>query len=151
MTATREDVVREARSWVGTPYLLGARVKGAGADCGTLLLGVYRACELIDDEDLGIYAGDWWVHATEEQYIFRVLRHARQVLEAVAYRTTDVRPGNIVLTRTRGSKIYNHGAIVLAWPQIVHALPPVVAECDASRSPVWGFQRIVAFDPWEEA
>lgn len=37
-----EAVVRAARSWIGTPYVHRASVKGAGCDCLGLVLGVRR-------------------------------------------------------------------------------------------------------------
>jgi cell wall-associated NlpC family hydrolase len=32
----------EARQWLGTPFVAGAAVRGAGCDCGGLLVGVLR-------------------------------------------------------------------------------------------------------------
>jgi NlpC/P60 family putative phage cell wall peptidase len=49
---TREDIVIEARSWVGTPYLHQGRAKGLGVDCGGLIGGVAVA--------LGIVPANWW-------------------------------------------------------------------------------------------
>lgn len=42
------EIVAEARSWVGTPYIHQQRLKGAGVDCVGLILGVGRALDLID-------------------------------------------------------------------------------------------------------
>ena len=47
---TRADVVRCARSWVGTPYLHQARSKGVGVDCIGLVIGVARELALIPQE-----------------------------------------------------------------------------------------------------
>lgn len=143
----RDRIVREARSWIGTPYRLGARVKGAGADCATLLLEVYRACGLITDDELGVFAGDWWLHTTEERYLLRVLRHAHLVAETIAYRSSIACPGDIVLARAAKSRLYNHGGIVTAWPLLVHAAHPTVAEIDASTDRLWAYQQIAIFDP----
>lgn len=49
---TREQVVAEARSWVGTPYLHQAHIKGEGCDCGGLIGGVAMA--------LGLARNDFW-------------------------------------------------------------------------------------------
>lgn len=43
---TREDVIREARSWIGTSYAHQHRVKGAGVDCAGLLTGTGKALGL---------------------------------------------------------------------------------------------------------
>lgn len=147
-TILRSAIVSEARSWLGTPYHLGACLKGAGCDCATLLLGIYQACGLIGEEELGVFSGDWFHHASREEYMMRVLRHAYKVAETTCYRSTQALPGNIVLTRTPGSRLYNHGCLVLDWPHVVHAIHPGVMEIDASRDPMWAFEQIAIFDPF---
>ena len=52
MSVTRQEVVREAREWLGTPFHHQAREKGVGTDCGGLVGGVAVA--------LGIVPPDWW-------------------------------------------------------------------------------------------
>lgn len=47
---TSEDLVREARSWIGTPYVAQAAMKGVGADCVGLIIGVWKACGLIPQD-----------------------------------------------------------------------------------------------------
>jgi NlpC/P60 family putative phage cell wall peptidase len=147
LPGSREHVVSVARSWIGTPYRLGARVKGAGCDCATLLLEVYRECGLVGDEQLGVFAGDWWLHTTEEKYLLRLLRHAFKVAETVAVRSTKAEPGVIVLTRAGGSRVFNHGGIVTAWPRVIHTGSGGVEEIDASRHPMWAGHVITIFDP----
>ena len=41
--AMSSRIVREARSWIGTPYRHQGALKHAGADCLGLIRGVYRA------------------------------------------------------------------------------------------------------------
>lgn len=141
----RAALVAEARSWIGTKYHLGAHIKGAGCDCATLLVECAVACGLAEREELGVYSHDWFCHTKEERYLLRALRHTKSIMEAVAYRSTRIEPGNYVLTKV-GSKIYNHGGIVTAWPKIIHAVHPAVEEIDASRHPMWSMHEIVVFD-----
>lgn len=47
MTATRAEVVAEARTWLGTPFHHQARVKGVGVDCAGLVIGVARSLDLV--------------------------------------------------------------------------------------------------------
>lgn len=35
-----EDIVEEARNWIGTPYVHGQQLVGIGVDCAGLILGV---------------------------------------------------------------------------------------------------------------
>jgi cell wall-associated NlpC family hydrolase len=149
---SREAVVSEARTWPGTPYRMGNPVKGAGCDCATLLFAIWRACDVIPDEAIGVFHGDWYKHVTEEIYMRRVLRHAHKIAEGLCYRTLAPLPGNIILVRTSDSKVFNHGAIVTKWPLIVHALPSCpVREEDATRHFLWAQNPTVIFDPWVKA
>ena len=46
-TVTRDQIVAEARSWVGTPWVHQHRVKGRAVDCVGLVIGVARALGLV--------------------------------------------------------------------------------------------------------
>ena len=108
----REQIVAEAQSWVGTPYRLGGRTKGIGADCATLILQILVNCGVFTNERLGMYSIDWWCHATSDKYLMNVLRHATKVLQTVCYKTLEIEPGNIVLCKVAHSKVYNPGSIL---------------------------------------
>ena len=43
---TRDDVVQEARDWIGTPFKHQGRLKGVGIDCAGLIIGVAHALQL---------------------------------------------------------------------------------------------------------
>ena len=47
MTITRELIVAEARSWIGTPYRHQARAKGVAVDCVGVGIGCARALGLV--------------------------------------------------------------------------------------------------------
>ncbi len=49
---TREEIVAEARSWLGTPYQHQGRTKGKGVDCLGLVAMVGRALGLTDYDRL---------------------------------------------------------------------------------------------------
>ena len=46
---TREQVVRLARTWLGTPFHHQGRVRGVGVDCVGLVIGVARELGLVPD------------------------------------------------------------------------------------------------------
>ena len=148
----RNLVVTEARSWIGTPYETNQMCKGAGVDCARLLVAVYRACGLVPEEEIGIFSGDWFNHATEDVYMHRIVRHAYKIVEAVAVRSLDpiwvnrALPGNILLARVNGSRIYNHGGIVTSWPWAVHAMRGGVREVEVPRDLLWADAIITVFD-----
>lgn len=107
----REDVVREALSWIGTPFHHQARVKGAGVDCGQLPLAVFEACGLIPSYLPAHYPRDFHMHGDEEMYLGHLERFAAQV--------QDPRPGDLAMFRF--GRVVSHGAVVVQWPVIVHA------------------------------
>lgn len=130
----RQQLVAEALTWAGTPYHPHARVKGAGCDCLTLLVGSFQACGFIDPiARLPNYAKDWHLQkpapgkeAEAELYMNAVLQYCDEF-------EGDPLPGDIILWRF--GWLYAHGAIVTAWPRIIHAYSgrPVQEE-DYSRA-----------------
>ncbi len=44
----RRAIVREAMTWLGTPYVSNGAVKGAGVDCGMILVRVFSDCGIIE-------------------------------------------------------------------------------------------------------
>ena len=112
MSEMQRRIIAEAMSWIGTPYHHAADVKGAGVDCAMLLVRVYRAAGLIPDIDPRPYSMDWMLHRDEERYLGWVQQHADPV-------TGDPQPGDVVLYKV--GRCYSHAAIVIAWPEIIHA------------------------------
>jgi cell wall-associated NlpC family hydrolase len=146
----RSWVVTEARGWIGTPYELNQMAIGAGVDCARFIYAVYNKCGLIPDEKIGIFGHDFGCHTNDESYIFRMLRHASRVAEAVSFPSLKAKTGNVALMRNVGSRVYNHGGIVTDWPKLIHAAPDQVKEIDASTHWLWSGKVVQLFDPWEK-
>ncbi len=109
----RQDVVREALSWTGTPYHHRGTLKGVGVDCAQFPRLVYQACGLLPPFETGDYPPDWHLHRSEERYLAQAAEFSREI-------ATDPQPGDFVLFRI--GRCYAHGAIVTSWPSIVHAV-----------------------------
>jgi cell wall-associated NlpC family hydrolase len=137
-----------ARAWIGTPYVLGAHVRGAGVDCATLIAEYLIECGFAQREDLGIYSHDWFCHTSEERYVRGLLRHSVQTIEGICRGAVEAAPGDIALFRVVRSRVYNHGAIVTEWPLGVHAFGERVSEVDLTKHRITGFQEMAIFDPW---
>lgn len=129
----RIGVVTEALSWIGTPYHNHGRVKGrdGGADCLTFLVEVFERQGLIEPVELPTYAPQWHLHQQAETYLEGVLRFC------VEMPGSDERiplPGDIVLWKF--GHCFSHGAIVVDWPTVVHALMQRrLGRADADRDP----------------
>jgi cell wall-associated NlpC family hydrolase len=109
---TRSAVVAEALSWARTPYHHAARVKGAGVDCAQLLIGVFvDELALVDPVDHGDYPRDWMLHRDEERFLGLLTSRAREIAHPL--------PGDVVLYKV--GRCFAHAAIVIDWPEVIHA------------------------------
>lgn len=142
VTQQRAEVVAEARTWLRTPWHHEARVKGHGVDCANFLIGVYAACGLVAEFTPEQYPPDWMLHRSEEKFERYLLQYTNPVAEAL--------PGDIAMFKFGRTK--SHGAIVGAWPTIVHAYydERMVVLTDVSTSPrltehFVGFYRLKAW------
>jgi cell wall-associated NlpC family hydrolase len=138
----RAAVVREACTWIGTPYQHQAGVKGAGADCGMLLARVFVNAGLVptfDPRSGEGYSDQWFLHRDEERYLAFVQQYAAPI-ETPMF-------GDIVVFLY--GRTFSHGAIVVSWPMVVHASAP--ARCvlmeDIEKSPFAGKTR-KSFSVW---
>ena len=145
---SRSEAVEVARSFIGTKYVLGGRLKDAGVDCATLLACYATEIQLADPGELGVYSTDWFCHASEERYMFQILRHARKTIEGKCRGTVDAKPGSLILFKVVRSRLFNHGGIITQWPYMVHAVKPCVEEADATKHQMTGFTEMAIFDPW---
>lgn len=114
----QEQIIGEARAWIGTPYHHQASVKGAGADCLGLLRGVWRAMFGGEPAAIPPYSPDWSEVSGEEA----LLAAARVWLVEVP--VAQDRPGDVLLFRMRNGCVAKHlgiAACIGAAPTFVHA------------------------------
>lgn len=115
----RARVVREALTWVGTPYHHLADVKGAGVDCAMLAVRVYVDTGVMTAFDPRPYSPQWHQNRQEERYL--------GWLEELAVPTDDPRPGDMGVWHFGGEKRpFSHGGILVEGDGltgvVVHAL-----------------------------
>lgn len=112
--ATREDVVREALAWAGTKFHDCAHVKGAGADCLGLLIGVCAAVGLIQDFEPDAYSPQWFQHHDEPRFLNGLAKYCRRVEVAL--------PGDFEMFNL--GRHAAHSAIIIDANSMVHAYKP---------------------------
>lgn len=151
----RMAVVIEARSWLGTPYVLGARIRGAGCDCVTLIAEVMISAHIMPAAAVngafakfGNYSGDWFHNTTTQRYLLAIMRFGKHMMDTRCFANNRVEAGNIILTKCAQSKNWNHGGIVVQWPHVVHAYSERVSEVDVSVHHVWTGNEIAVLDPF---
>lgn len=109
-------IVEEARSWIGTPYVHQASVKGAGTDCLGLVRGVWRRVHGDEPERLPPYTPDWG----ETQDVELLLGGAGRLLLPAS----DEAAGDVLIFRMRSGAIAKHmgiAASVGAEASFIHA------------------------------
>lgn len=121
---SRQTVIREAHSWLRTPYHHRGRLKHVGVDCGMFPILVYSAAGLMPDFVPGDYPPDWHLHRDEERYL--------SIVRDFAVETDRLDPGNFAVYKW--GRCYAHGAIIVGWPNVIHSVLPfgvTLARADA--------------------
>lgn len=114
----QHQIVAEARSWIGTPYMHQASKCGAGTDCLGLVRGVWRAVIGEEPEPVPAYTADWGEPQREELLLSAAMAHFEHVADC------RLAPGVVVLFRMRSGAIAKHMGIigqVAPTPTFIHA------------------------------
>ena len=127
-THRRGELVAVARSWLGTPYHTGGRMKGVGADCLTLLAEVYAEAGIISPIDITYYPHDWHLHRNSERYPDGLMRYGHEI-------EGPPLPGDIALWKF--GRCFSHGAIVVAWPLVIHAYVGRACMLENAETALW--------------
>ncbi len=111
-----EKIAVAGRSWLGTPHVNQARVKGIGVDCGMLLIGALEDAGLIEKGAIKIapYSNEWHLHHSEEWFLSYVKKYCIPVTE------TDMAIGDFLMYQF--GRCVSHGGIYIGDNQIIHAV-----------------------------
>jgi NlpC/P60 family putative phage cell wall peptidase len=112
-------VVHIARTWIGTPYVHQASVKGAGCDCLGLLRGVHRELTGAEPELPPPYSPDWAEATCRETLHAALARHLDEI------DPRHLAPGDVALFRMVRGGPAKHCGIVAQAPNgaltLIHA------------------------------
>lgn len=133
MRYTKEDVVKEVREWLGTPYHHQGRLKGVGCDCAGIVIGVA--------DRIGFKAKDMYGYSDSP--------NSTRLLELLASQGIRVpkermQPGDVLLMRIRRDP--QHLAILVNGPNgynMVHSYSTIGRVVEHSLDDKWR-KRIVA-------
>lgn len=114
IASERAALLEEARSFLGTPFHHGARLKGVGIDCAQFLIACYVGRGIVAPFDPGFYAPDWFCHEDGERFR-RWMERCCVAVESPAL----PQPGDILLFRY--GRAESHGAIYLGGDRVIHA------------------------------
>jgi len=111
----RAAFIAEALSWVGTPFVNHADIKGpnGAVDCAMMLTRCAIDTGLVPAFDPRPYPTHWHVHRDEERFV----QFLTDRLGATEIATP--RPGDIAVFKFH--RTFSHGAVILNAAEMVHA------------------------------
>jgi NlpC/P60 family putative phage cell wall peptidase len=136
-TKFQDDVVRIARSWIGTPYHHQMAVKGAGCDCLGLVRGVYAELYGKPTEEPPPYSRDWAEATGQETLLDAADRHMiPRYSTKRECRSGLVWPGDVLIFRMNRIAMAKHAAIATSPISLIHAFEDN-AVCEVPISSWW--------------
>ena len=138
IAAQRQAVIAAAKTWLRTPFHHEGRVKGVGVDCAMFLAEVYREAGLCDRLAVEHYPPDWHLHRSRERYL--------AFLEGCTFPVEAPQPADIALFRV--GRCYSHGAVVLAWPLVIHAKVRAGVVYDDIGNSEFAGRPVIFRSPW---
>lgn len=125
--SVQEGIIREARSWIGTPYRHGEGVKGSGVDCAMFLVRCGQA--------YGIVAQDFDPRPYPRGPFLRDDRYVRMLAPWVRRREATPEPADIALFWVGPRKAPAQSSIVIRWPLVILVdMEEGVVECDVTKA-----------------
>ena len=115
----RSNVIRVARTFIGTKYHHHGMVKGVGVDCATFLLLTFKEAVAIPaTTEVGKYSNQWHLHNIDPLY--------EKALMAVGGKPLDEASGIADIILYFQGKQFAHGAIITQLDplRIIHAYAP---------------------------
>ncbi len=114
----RRNVVREAKSWIGTPYKHYTSKKGLGADCALFVMQVYANLGLIKEYKPAFYSPDWAMHKpVGEKFEESVKQYCDETSK------DKLALGDLILYYF--GKCMSHAAILIESDMIIHSEKPI--------------------------
>lgn len=129
---TRAKIIKEARSWIGTPFKHQGRLKGLAVDCAGLVIGVAHALQL-SQFDYTAYS-----HQPDGITLKRLLNQELKPIFLAA-----AQPGDVLLMRFDAQP--QHLAILIQEESIIHAYAQVRRCCEHRLDEVWRSRIVSAY------
>lgn len=111
-----DKIADDAYTWLGTPHVNQARVKGIGVDCGMLLIGCAEDVNAVDKGSVKIkpYSNEWHLHHSDEWF----LKYVQEYCEEVP--AEDMKRGDFLLYQF--GRCISHAGIYIGGGRIIHAV-----------------------------
>ena len=107
-----------ATGWIGTPFIKGAAVQGAGVDCVHLVGEIYRECGFLDDYQFPNYTLDEGSHLALSKVIAWVESSGKFLL---LEKTEAIQGGDLLCFQYR-SAVVHHVGLAVSSSDFVHCM-----------------------------
>lgn len=114
-------MIAEARTWIRTPFLWEACIRGVGVDCGRFLAASFNGAGVkkIDIDAFPRFPASWFLHKMEWEaspFLDQLTRFA------VEYDPLLKRPEPADLVVCKLGRDWAHSALVISWPHVIACL-----------------------------
>ena len=127
---TRNEIVNEARTWLGTKWIHQACLKGVAVDCVGLIRGVYEHCT---GEAVTVaidYPATWHLFKAEERLYTEVKKYLTEIPIA------EARPGDVLLFGF-GKGPAHHAGILATPDTFIHSWADVGKVTETRLDAFW--------------
>lgn len=114
MIVTRDQIVAEARSWIHTPFIWQASLKGVGCDCKGLMVGIARELGMPEAETIDARI-DNYEHTFSPDRLLAGL-------EATLIRVDRAQPGDLIAMPMGPQPGPRHLAVLTESGRILHSM-----------------------------
>lgn len=135
----RNDIVKAAQAWIGTPYRHQHSTRGAGCDCLGLIRGVYRDVIGPEPERTPPYTPSWGEGDRDEVLLRASRRHLIEIP------TDTIEPGDMVLFRMLQNMPAKHCGIYGHDDTLIHAHQGIGYVKQHHMSSYWKRRMVAAF------
>jgi cell wall-associated NlpC family hydrolase len=142
----RATLGRVARSWIGTPFIPQAAIRGAGVDCVHLVGEILVECGQIPSYSLPGYTMDGGQHSGRSLAVEWLSTHPDFLQNVNA---TGWDPGTVLVFRFDEASQAHHVAIALGGGSVISALPRYGVRLRTLRERYWTDRVVASFTPLE--
>jgi cell wall-associated NlpC family hydrolase len=110
-----EIMVREAETWLDTPWVHMQAAKGHGVDCVQFIISLAKTAGILPSAYKTVkYSRDWYFHAEESLILEGILGYCDKMPDG------DIQAGDIVLMRFK--RVVSHAALYVGDGKIIHSV-----------------------------
>ena len=110
------DIVKEAKEWLGTPFMHGQAVKGVGADCVQFPIALMKSAGKLPAEFKSIrYNQDWALHNEKSELLPQLEKYCIRIDNLDNLQSGD-------LLAYKYGKCVSHLGVYIGEGMIIHAV-----------------------------